>query len=47
MKSNGIGFDIENDGMFPEGFPTPEVKSLNESSEMNNYNKFFAKFHNK
>ena len=42
-----LGFDIENDGIFPEGFPTPQTKILNESSEMNNYNKFFAKFYNK
>ena len=42
-----LGFDIETGGFVPDGFPTPDVKSLNESSEMNNYNKFFAKFYNK
>ena len=42
-----IGFDIETDGMFPEGYPTPQTNTLNESSEMNNYNKFFVKFYNK
>ena len=39
--------DIENSEMFPEGYPTPQTKILNESSEMNNYNKFFANFYNK
>ncbi len=47
MKSNDNRIDIETDGMFPEGYPTPQTNTLNESSEMNNYNKFFAKFYNK
>ena len=42
-----MGFDIETDGMFPEGYPNTTNKDSNESSEMNNYNKFFAKFYNK
>jgi len=42
-----LEFDIETDEMFPEGYPTQQTKTFNESSEMNNYNKFFANFYNK
>lgn len=42
-----MGFDIETGGMFPEGFPTPQTKTLNESSMMNEYKHFFEKYYNK
>ena len=37
--------DVENNGMFPEGFPIPNEK--NESSQMNEYRNFFENYYNK
>ena len=40
-------FSIENNEVFPEGYPTPQARTINESSEMNDYNDFFTNYYNK